>query len=149
MRLEDAMEILAAHTDRARQLVEGGHLVGFFDRSTDLGDGGGVPSGEALPGGLAPLAGAEPRALRVLARRMEADVLTERPPRRARGPAIDAGRAHGVEERTVGGGVAAHDGLPSRFIIGEVTCDQIGLFGCGGHGFVSAVLIDVLLLKTW
>src|SRR4029077_6194889 len=103
------MEILAAHTDRARQLVEGGHLVGFFDRSTDLGDGGGVPSGEALPGGLAPLAGAEapPRGGAARAagpppprpapwpRGGEGAVPGAPPPRRARGPAIDAGRAHG------------------------------------------------------
>ena len=58
-------------------------------------------------------AGPVPRRLRVRGRGEEANVPAVGPPGRARGPAVDAGRGHGVDEASVGRGIAVEHGGPA------------------------------------
>src|SRR5256885_16539870 len=67
----------------------------------------------------AALARPEPGAFRLLAARVEADILAPREPRGARGTAIDAGAAHRVAEHAVRSRVSALHGRPALGIACE------------------------------
>src|SRR5262249_10210068 len=63
---------------------------------------------------LAAQAGAESRVLGLVGRGEEEDLAAIGSARRARGPAVDAGRAHRVDESPVGRRIARQDRLPLR-----------------------------------
>ena len=62
----------------------------------------------------ATLAGAEARVASVDGGVEEANAIRPRPPARAAGPAVDAGRRHAVDERAVGGGVPRRQRFPAE-----------------------------------
>jgi len=83
--------------------------------------------------GVAAAAGAEPRPLRCLGHREERHLRTTRLSARARRPAVDPRRPHGVHERAVVAAVAGQDGTPAAF------GTQVGNHGATGHaGELSA-----------
>ena len=119
-RLEDPVEVEAAHARGSGQRVEARRLLGRLDQPAGLRHGRGVLARRApRSSGRQRLQGRKPARLRLLARRVEAHVLAPRPPRRAGRPAIHAGRPDRVVEDPVGAPVAPHHGRPPLVVAGE------------------------------
>src|SRR5690348_3207397 len=83
-----------------------------------------VVGGGAVAVGMAAVAGAEPRLLRLLRRAEEGDLLATRAAGGTGGAAIDAGRTHGINELLVKMWIALQHGGPA-----SVTFE----IGCGCH----------------
>ena len=108
---------------------------------------------------MATLAGAKARALRGRGLGEEAHVLAPRRARRARGTAIHAGRADGVEELPVSDGATLLDGAPAsvigvRVVVGRFMVDTsaaalrlVRRFGERRLARTPAVAVEFKLLR--
>ena len=115
-RLERALEMERAHADGRSDLLQRQRLVGVLrDQLARVADA--RVDGIALRGDvrLAAAARAQAVALGFGRRPIEADVLAQRPARRARRLAVDAGRQHAVDELAVLRRIARLDGIPADF----------------------------------
>jgi hypothetical protein len=112
-RFEHAVEVEAAHAGRLCQVIERRRLLRLFDQPAHTGDHGCVRLGERSRVGPAAFAWPKSGTLGLGTGRMEHHVLSPRQARRARGPAIDAGRPHGVDKRAVGGTITPLHSSPA------------------------------------
>src|SRR5262249_27821013 len=70
----------------------------------------------------------------------EADAVAARPPARTGRPAVDAGRSHGVDERSVRSAIVSGDGGPPHLVHTRVVGSTRGpVAERGGHLLVSGV----------
>ena len=119
VRFEDTVKMIGAHADGFRETIQVWNFLGLFNEAAGLGDGSGLPFGEAFPLRPAPLASPESPRLSFLAGGVEPNVFTLRQPRRASRSTVDAGRSHRVHELAIRSWIADRDGLPSALIIVE------------------------------
>ncbi len=94
-------------------------MIRRFDEAADLGHLSRVLLRKSRLVRLAAFARPEARAFGILAGRVELHVRGLRQPRRTRRPAIDARRAHGIDERAVGARIARDNGPPPRVLVGR------------------------------
>src|SRR5689334_10798011 len=117
-RLEDAMEVVRAQANGARQSVELGLFLGRLDQPAGLGDLVGMLLEKGGLVRLAPLAWPEACRLGIRGRFVEADVLALCPSGRTRRSTIDAGRCYRSEKKSIASGIARGKGRPSHVVEG-------------------------------
>src|SRR4030095_9616533 len=97
--LEAALEVMRTHGGNASEVVQRHRLIRMRGEIRGCAaDGVDARLREADRIGPATLAGPEARLPRFDRRVEEADAIRPRPPARATGPAIDAGRRHAVDK---------------------------------------------------
>jgi hypothetical protein len=111
------MEVIAAHAGGCSERAEARHCIGVFDEATGLLHGHSMLLGERRFRRSTPLARPESSMLGLVARRMETDMLSSRPPRRTGRPAIDTRRLHGIVEETISVPIAADHSRPTLRIV--------------------------------
>ncbi len=114
---EHPVEVIGAQLRRRREVGERRRGLRRLDRPAGPGHRLGLALSQARFVRTAALAGPEARRFRGRAGRVEADILRPGRPGGAARPAIDAGRAHRVDEAAIRRPVAPGDGREARGIV--------------------------------
>ncbi|MNS83752.1 hypothetical protein D3C72_1175540 [compost metagenome] len=120
VRLEDAVEVKAAHAGGPGKAVQVRQLVAGVDQAADVGHDGRLALGQRRQIRLAAQAGTKAGRLRLFATGVESHVAAQGGTRGAGRPAIHARRAHRVIKDAVGIKRAPLQGIPA-FIVSQVS----------------------------
>src|SRR5919197_554241 len=133
------MEVKAAHTGGCGERLEVRHVLRGLKQTASLRHRCGVLFGERRFSRSAPFAGPEACLFGLFVCVMETDMLTACQPRRAGGPAIDAGRPYRIIKCAVRSAVAPPYRLPPFLVAQEGRRGPSGLcprwFSRLRHGF--------------